>query len=95
MKEVFLEVIYEEFYCLRGQDENFIKYLKSDLFGDRLFDQGFLVNYLRMFYVCVVYVLYYELRIKILKGMELEKVQLLMVIMKFCKVVVKVVEYKD
>ena len=41
IKEASPKVIYEELYCPRGQDENFIKHLKSDLSGDRLSDQGF------------------------------------------------------
>ena len=56
------------------QDENVIKHLKSDLSGDRLSDQGFPANHLRMFYACAAYVLHYELRTKALKGTELEKV---------------------
>lgn len=89
------EEIYEELYCPRGQDENFIKHLKSDLSGDRLSDQGFLANHLRMFYACAAYVLHYELRTKALKGTELEKAQPSTVIAKLCKIAVKVVEYKD
>lgn len=95
MKKPSPEVIYEELYCPRGQDENFIKHLKSDLSGDRLSDQGFLANHLRLFYACAAYVLHYELRTKALKGTELEKAQPSTVITKLCKVAVKVVEYKD
>ena len=95
IKEASPEEIYEELYCPRGQDENFIKHLKSDLSGDRLSDQGFLTNHLRMFYACAAYVLHYELRTKALKGTELEKAQLSTVIAKLCKVAGKVVEYKD
>ena len=95
MNKASPEVIYEELYCPRGQDENFIKHLKSDLSGDRLSDQGFLANHLRMFYACAAYVLHHELRTKALKGTELEKAQPSTVITKLCKVAVKVVEYKD
>ncbi|WP_081869991.1 transposase [Endozoicomonas numazuensis] len=95
IKEASPEVIYEELYCPRGQDENFIKHLKSDLSGDRLSDQGFLANHLRMFYACAAYVLHHELRTKALKGTELDKAQPSTVIKKLCKVAVKVVEYKD
>ncbi|WP_163370369.1 transposase [Endozoicomonas acroporae] len=38
IKEASPEVIYEELYCPRGQDYNFIKQLKSDLSGDRLLE---------------------------------------------------------
>ncbi|KEQ16409.1 IS1380 family transposase [Endozoicomonas numazuensis] len=95
IKEASPEVIYEELYCPRGQDENFIKHLKSDLSGDRLSDQGFLANHLRMFYACAAYVIHHELRTKALKGTELEKAQPSTVIAKLCKIAVKVVEYKD
>ena len=95
IKEASPEVIYEDLYCPRGQDENFIKHLKSDLSGDRLSDQGFLANHLRLFYACAAYVLHYELRTKALKGTDLEKAQPSTVITKLCKVAVKVVEYKD
>ena len=95
IKDATAETIYEDLYCPRGQDENFIKHLKSDLSGDRLSDQGFLANHLRMLYACAAYVLHYELRTKALQGTELEKAQPSTVIMKFCKIAVKVVEYKD
>ena len=95
IKEASPKVIYEELYCPRGQDENFIKHLKSDLFGDSLSDQGFLANHLRLFYACAAYVLHYELRAMALKGSELEKAQPSTVITRLCKVAVKVVEYKD
>ena len=95
IKEASAEVIYEELYCPRGQGENFIKHLKSDLSGDRLSDQGFLANHLRMFYACAAYVIHHELRTNALKGAELEKAQPSTVIAKLCKIAVKVVEYKD
>ncbi|MES9985810.1 MAG: IS1380 family transposase [Candidatus Thiodiazotropha sp. 6PLUC6] len=95
IKEASPEVIYEDLYCPRGQDENFIKHLKSDLSGDRLSDHGFLANHLRLFYACAAYVLHYELRTKALKGTDLEKAQPSTVITRLCKVAVKVVEYKD
>ncbi|ARU55352.1 IS1380 family transposase [Oleiphilus messinensis] len=95
IKEASAEAIYEDLYSPRGQDENFIKYLKNDLSGDRLSDQSFLANHLRMFYACAAYVLHYEFRTQALKGTELEKAQPSTVIMKLCKIAVRVVEYKD
>ena len=95
IKEASPETIYEKLYCPRGQDENFIKHLKSDLSGDRLSDQGFLANHLRMFYACAAYVLHHELRTKALTGTELEKAPPSTVSTKLCKIAVKVVEYKD
>ena len=89
------KTIYEQLYSPRGQDENYIKHLKSDLSGARLSDHGFLANHLRMFYACAAYVLHLELRVKALKGTELEKAQPSTVIAKLCKIAVKVVEYKD
>lgn len=87
--------IYEDLYCPRGQDENYIKHLKCDLSADRLSDHGFLANNLRLFYACAAYVLHHELRTGALQGTEMEKAQPSTVITRLCKVAVKVVEYKD
>lgn len=95
IKEATAQCIYEQFYCPRGQDENYIKHLKNDLSGDRMSDQGFQANFLRMFYACAAYVLHLEMRETALKGTELERAQPSTVIAKLLKIAVKVVEYKD
>ena len=89
------KTIYEELYCPRGQDENYIKHLKNDLSGDRLSDQSFKANHLRLFYACAAYVVHHDFRSQALKGTSLEKAQPSTVIATLCKIAVKVVEYKD
>ena len=95
IREASAQCIYEQCYCPRGQDENYIKHLKNDLSCDRMSDQGFQTNFLRMFYACAAYVLHFEMRETALKGTELEKAQPSTVIAKLLKIAVKVVEYKD
>lgn len=87
--------IYKKFYCPRGQDENYIKSLKNDLSCNRMSDQGFKANCLRMLYSCAAYVLHFEMREIALKDSPLEKAQPSTVIAKLIKIAVKVVEYKD
>ncbi|WP_067515988.1 IS1380 family transposase [Endozoicomonas ascidiicola] len=89
------QCIHEQFYCPRGQDENYIKHLKNDLSCDRTSDMSFRANALRMYYACAAYVMHYEMRAIALKGTELEKAQPSTVIAKLFKIAVKVVEYKD
>ena len=95
MKPPDPRTLYEDLYSPRGQDENYIKHLKNDLSGDRLSDETFLGNFLRMLYACAAYVVHHELRLGALKGTLLEKAQPSTVINKLCKIAVKVVEYKD
>lgn len=89
------EILYRNFYCARGQDENFIKQLKNDLACDRTSDHGFLANQLRLFYSAAAYVLLHELRSETLKGTELEKAEMGTIRLKLFKIAVRVVQYKD
>ena len=95
IKNASAQCIYEQFYCPRGQDENYIKHLKNDLSCDRTSDMSFRANALRMYYACAAYVLHYEMRTTVLKDTELEKAQPSTVIARLFKIAVKVVEYKD
>jgi hypothetical protein len=54
------DLLYQDLYCARGQDENFIKAVKNDLASDH----AFLANHLRLFYACAAYVLIHSLRDK-------------------------------
>jgi len=45
------ECLYRDLYSARGQDENFIKMVKSDLASDRTSDHRFLANHLRLFFI--------------------------------------------
>ena len=95
IKNATPEILYREFYCARGQDENFIKQLKNDLSCDRTSDHGFLANQLRLFYSAAAYVLLHEFRSETLRGTELEKAEMGTIRLKLFKIAVRVVQYKD
>ena len=88
-------VVYRDFYCARGQDENFIKAMKLDLGSDRTSDQTFLANHMRLFFSCAAYVLHHTLRTEVLRGTEFAKAQPSTVILKLFKIAVRVMQYKD
>lgn len=87
--------LYQDLYCARGQDENYIKMLKNDLAGDRTSDHRFLANHMRLFFSCGAYVLHHALRTEVLVQTELARAQPLTVILKLFKIAVRVVQYKD
>jgi hypothetical protein len=89
------KTIYCEFYCARGEDENFIKQLKNDMACDRTSDHGFLANQLRLFYSAAAYVLMHEFRSETLKGTSLERAEMGTIRLKLFKIAVRVVQYKD
>ncbi len=88
-------VVYRDFYCARGQDENFIKAVKLDLGSDRTSNQSFLANHMRLLLSCAAYVLHHTLRSEVLRGTEFAKAQPSTVILKLFKIAVRVVQYKD
>lgn len=87
--------IYEKLYCVRGQDENYIKMIKNDLHGDRTSDHTFLANHMRLYFSCAAYVLLHALRTQTLANTELSNAQPLTIILKLFKIAVRVVQYKD
>jgi len=89
------EHLYQDLYCARGQDENWIKMIKHDLASDRTSDHRFLANHLRLFFACAAYVLHQALRTEVLVHTELAKAQPYTVILKLFKIAVRVVQYKD
>jgi hypothetical protein len=89
------ETLYQDLYCARGQDENFIKMMKNDLASDRTSDHRFLANHMRLFFSCAAYVLHHALRTEVLVHTELAKAQPATVILKLFKLAVRVVQYKD
>lgn len=89
------QVVYEELYCARGNDENYIKAIKCDLKSDRTSDTTFLANHMRLFYACAAYVLHHALRTQTLQHTELAHAQPSTVIQKLFKIAVTVVRYKD
>ena len=88
-------VVYRDFYCVRGQDENFIKAVKLDLGSDRTSDQTFLANHMRLFLSMAAYVLHHSIRTQTLCGTQFAKAQPSTVILKLFKIAVRVVQYKD
>lgn len=89
------QLLYQELYCARGQDENFIKALKNDLASDRTSDHSFVANHLRLFYACAAYVLIHSLRDNTLVHTHLAQAQPMSIIVKLFKLAVRVVQYKD
>jgi hypothetical protein len=89
------ESLYRDLYCVRGQDENWIKMIKNDLASDRTSDHRFLANHLRLYFSCAAYVLHQTLRTDVLVHTEMAKAQPATVILKLFKIAVRVVQYKD
>ncbi len=89
------QTLYEQLYCTRGEDENYIKMLKNDLKSDRTSDHGFLANAGRMYFACAAYVLLHTLRSETLRHTELAHAQPATLIGKLFKVAVQLIQYKD
>ena len=89
------QTVYEELYCPRGNDENYIKALKLGFHSDRTSDSSFLANHMRLFFACAAYVLVHALRTETLRGTELERAQPSTLMNKLLKIATKVVAYKD
>ncbi len=89
------ELLYQELYTARGQDENFIKMVKNDLAADRTSASGFWANQMRLLFSCAAYVLHHTLRTEVLAHTELSRAQPTSVILKLFKLAVRVVRYKD
>jgi len=89
------EIVYQQLYCARGQDENYIKYAKQDLGSDRTSNHRFQANALRLYFACGAYVLHHALRTEALRGTELAQAQPATVIGKLFKLAVRVLRYKD
>lgn len=86
---------YEELYCPRGQAENFIKHLKSDLASDRTSCTTFLANSMRLMLHAAAYVLHQQLRTQALQHTELSTAQPSTVITRLFKIAVQVRQFKD
>jgi hypothetical protein len=87
--------IYEQLYCGRGQAENWIKYLKSDLASDRTSCTTFLANFMRLLEHAGAYVLHQALRTQALQQTALANAQPSSVIAKLFKIAVQVKQFKD
>ncbi len=87
--------VYEELYCARGQAENWIKQLKSDLISDRTSCTTFLANFMRLLEHAAAYVLHQQLRTQALRHTALANAQPSTVIAKLFKIAVQVRQFKD
>jgi hypothetical protein len=83
-------MLYEEVYCARGQTENFIKYLKTDLASDRTSCTTFMANCFRLLLHACAYILHQQLRSQTLQQTALSQAQPSTVIAKLFKIAVQV-----
>jgi hypothetical protein len=87
--------VYEELYCARGQAENLIKHLKSDLASDRTSCTTFLANFMRLLEHAAAYILHQQLRTQALQHTVMANAQPSSVITKLFKIAVQVKQFKD
>lgn len=87
--------LYQQDYCARGQAENWIKQVKSDLKSDRTSASTFLSNFGRLLLAAAAYVLHQQLRQLGLQDTELATAQPKTVILSLFKIAVRVKQYKD
>jgi hypothetical protein len=87
--------VYEDLYCARGNCENDIKALKSDLHSDRTSATTFLANATRLLLACGAYVLHHALRTHTLAHTALAAAQPATVILTLFKVATQVKQYTD
>jgi len=87
--------LYEDIYCARGQAENFIKHLKTDLAADRTSCTSFIANCMRLLLHAAAYVLHQQLRTQALQHTALSQAQPSTVIAKLFKIAVQVRQSKN
>jgi len=87
--------VYEELYCARGQAENLIKHLKSDLASERTSCTTFLANFMRLLEHAAAYVLHQQLRTQALRHTAMANSQPSTVISKLFKIAVQVRQLKS
>ena len=85
------QVLYEDFYCQRGNMENRIKEQQLDLYADRTSCHRFLANQCRLLLSSAAYVLVQALRRIALRETDLEKAQVGTIRLKLFKVAARVV----
>ena len=88
-------MLYEDVYCARGQSENFIKHLKTDLASDRTSCTSFLANFMRLLLHAAAYILHQQLRTQALRHTALSQAQPSTVINKLFKIAVQVRQTKQ
>ena len=88
-------MLYEDVYCARGQAENFIKHLKSDLASDRTSCTRFIANCLRLLLHAAAYILHQQLRTQALQHTVLAQAQPSTIIARLFKIAVQVRQGKQ
>lgn len=89
------QMLYEDIYCARGQAENFIKHLKTDLACDRTSCTSFMANCMRLLLHASAYVLHQQLRTQALRHTALSQAQPSTVIARLFKIAVQVRQSKQ
>jgi hypothetical protein len=89
------QMLYEDLYGARGNCENDIKAVKTDLHSDRTSATTFLANALRLLRACAAYALHHALRTQPLQHTALAQAQPSTVILTLFKVAAQVKQYKD
>lgn len=84
------ECVYEQLYCGRGQAENWIKHLKSDLASDRTSCTTYLANFMRLMQHAGAYILHQQLCTQALRNTELANAQPSTVISRLFMIAVQV-----
>ena len=89
------QMLYEDLYCARGNCENAIKAVKTDLHSDRTSATSFLANAMRLLLACAAYALHHALRRHTLQQTALAQAQPSTVILTLFKVATQIKQYKD
>ena len=89
------QMLYENLYCARGNCENDIKAVKTDLHSDRTSATTFLANAMRLLLACAAYALHHALRTQTLQHTALAQAQPSTVMLTLFKVAAQVTQYKE
>jgi hypothetical protein len=89
------QMLYEDLYCARGNCENDIKAVKTDLHSDRTSATTFLANAMRLLLACAAYALHHALRTQTLQHTALAQAHPSTVMLTLVKVVAQGKQYKD
>jgi len=84
--EMQASVLYEDFYCARGEMENRIKEQQLYLFADRTSTATMRANQIRLYFSSIAYVLLHTLRSVGLKGTEMATAQCHTIRLKLLKI---------
>ena len=87
--------LYQQDYCARGQVENLIKPVKSDLKSDRTSASSFLANSARLLLTAAADVLHQQLRCLALQGTRLATAEPTTIMLTLFKIATRVKQYKD